>query len=233
MTPRPPFDVTVVIPVHNRPTAVREAIDSVLAQDVPAEIVVVDDGSTDDTPIALRAAADAHPDRIVVVTQANAGPAAARNAGVATAGAPLVTFLDSDDLMVPGRLRAQLAAWHAEPETLVVMGHERIEVAAGVEPPLHIVERRRGGETRYHTSMLLSRRQFDAVGGYDEQLRLAEDVDVVLRLEEAGFRVVLLDDVVVIRRILGDNLVYDPAVGRSLFLLARRRAQRSRERRAT
>lgn len=225
-------DVSVIIPVYNRQHAVREAIDSVLAQDVTAEIVVVDDGSVDDTRSVLHALAALHPGRIVVVEQENAGPAAARNAGVAASRGRFVTFLDSDDLMVDGRLGAQLDAWHAEPDAVVVMGQERIEVAPGVEPPIHIVERQRGGHTAYHTSIMLSRDQFDTVGGYDAMLRLAEDVDFVLRLEEAGYRVVLLDRVLVVRRILGDNLVYDPAVGRSLFMLVRRRAQRARERRA-
>ena len=227
------FAVAVVVPVFNRAGVVREAVDSIVAQDVDAEIVLVDDGSTDDSAAVLRKIATELGDRVVVVEQPNAGPAAARNAGVALARAELVTFLDSDDLMSPGRLRIQLDAWLAAPGDVVVMGHERVEIAPGVEPPQHIVDRQHRNETRYHTSVLLSRTQFDAAGGFDEGLRVAEDVDFVLRLEEAGFDVVLLDDVVITRRILGDNLVYDPAVGRSLFLLARRRAKRARERPTT
>jgi glycosyltransferase involved in cell wall biosynthesis len=228
-----PFDVAVVVPVFNRAAIVRDAVDSVVAQDVDAEIVLVDDGSTDGTAAVLRQIAAELGDRVVVVEQPNAGPARARNAGVAAARADLVTFLDSDDLMEPGRLRVQLDTWRAAPGEVVVMGHERVEVAPGVEPPRHILDRGARDETRYHTSVLLSREQFATVGGFDEGLRVAEDVDFVLRLEESGFRVVLLDDVMITRRILGDNLVYDPAVGRSLFLLARRRVQRARDRTVT
>ena len=85
------------------------------------------------------------------------------------------------------------------------------------------------GETRYQTSVMLSVEQFRSVGGFDETMRYAEDVDFVQRLAEAGNRVVELPDVLLTRRILGDNLVMDPAVNRSLFLLLRRRAQRARE----
>lgn len=222
-------EVTVVVPVYNRGSVVGDAIASIAAQDVAAEIVVVDDGSTDDTVAALTTLVESSQTSITLVSQENAGPAAARNTGVAASTTELVTFLDSDDLMEPDRLRRQIAAWRAGPGQVVVIGHERIEIAPGVETPEHIATRMATGQTLYHTSVMLSRAQYDAVGGFDESMRLAEDVDFLIRLEEAGNEVVDLGEVVITRRILGDNLVYDPAVGRSLFLLLRRRAERARE----
>ncbi|TDT15629.1 glycosyl transferase family 2 [Ilumatobacter fluminis] len=222
-------DVTVVVPVYNRGSVVGDAVASIVRQDVPARIVLVDDGSSDDTLAVLTSLAETSGGRVSVVAQDNAGPAAARNAGVAASSTELVTFLDSDDLMEPGRLQRQIDAWREAPGQVVVIGHERVEIAPGVEPPDHIATRMSTGQTLYHTSVLLSRAQYDAVGGFDDTMRLAEDVDFLIRLEEAGNEVVDLGDVVITRRILGDNLVYDPAVGRSLFLLLRRRAERARE----
>ena len=221
--------VTVVVPVYNRSRVVGESIASVLQQDVPCVVVVVDDGSTDDTPAVLSALVAESQGSVRIVTQSNAGPAAARNAGVAASSTDLITFLDSDDLMEPGRLRRQIDAWQVAHGGAVVIGHERVEIAPGVDVPEHIAARLANDQTLYHTSVLLSRAQFDAVGGFDESMRLAEDVDLLIRLEESGNEVVQLDDIVITRRILGDNLVYDPAVQRSMFLLLRRRAERARQ----
>lgn len=89
-----PF-VSVIIPTHNRAYCVTEAIDSVLVQDPPAdEVIVVDDGSTDNTVEILAG----YGDRITVLRQDNGGAAAARNTGIRHATGEWVTFLDSDDL---------------------------------------------------------------------------------------------------------------------------------------
>src|SRR5947208_1919794 len=93
--------VSVVIPVFNRHRYVREAIESVLAQTYPAvEVVVTDDGSTDETPDVLRSFGD----RIRVITQPNAGIAAARNVAVGAARGSLIALLDSDDRWLPNKL---------------------------------------------------------------------------------------------------------------------------------
>ena len=95
--------VSVIIPTYNRVHCVGEAIESVLAQDPPAdEVIVVDDGSTDNTADVLAA----YGNRITVLHQVNAGAAAARNTGIKHAGSDWVAFLDSDDLWLPGRLAA-------------------------------------------------------------------------------------------------------------------------------
>lgn len=93
--------VSVIIPTYNRAHCVGEAIDSVLAQDPPAdEVIVIDDGSTDSTPQVL----EGYGDRITVIRQANGGAGAARNAGLRQAKGEWITFADSDDLWCPGRL---------------------------------------------------------------------------------------------------------------------------------
>ena len=102
MTP----EVSVIIPTYNRRAMLLEAIDSVLAQSVTAfELIVIDDGSTDGTAEHLtRLGKTIRIERIE-----HSGPAAARNRGVALARAPLIAFLDSDDLWAPTKLERQLA----------------------------------------------------------------------------------------------------------------------------
>ena len=96
---------SVVIPTYNRARLVCEAIDSVLMQEVgPIQIVVIDDGSTDETQSAIAR----YSSQIECIRQENCGPAAAKNAGIRSATGEFVSFLDSDDVWLPGKLRADL-----------------------------------------------------------------------------------------------------------------------------
>jgi len=105
--------VSVIIPTYNRSRLVGAAIDSALAQTHPAvEVIVVDDGSTDDTAERLAA----YGARIRVIRQPNAGVCAARNAGMALADGAFIAFLDSDDEWLPWKLAAQIAAFRQHPE---------------------------------------------------------------------------------------------------------------------
>ena len=98
--------VSVIIPTFNRAASVSRAIDSVLGQTYPrVEVIVVDDGSTDDTRERL----SAYDHRVQYVYEENAGPAAARNRGAALATGELIAFLDSDDVILPAKLEKQVA----------------------------------------------------------------------------------------------------------------------------
>src|SRR5262245_24730960 len=100
----PDFLVSVVIPTFNRAHLITGAIESVLAQTLPPlEIIVVDDGSTDDTPERLAP----YLDRIVFLGQENRGVSAARNAGIQAARGNLIAFLDSDDVWHPRKIEIQ------------------------------------------------------------------------------------------------------------------------------
>lgn len=108
-----PNRVSVIIPTYNRANLVCRAIDSALAQTHPdIEIIVVDDGSTDDTAERLAI----YDQRIRVIRQPNAGVGAARNSGIALAGGEFIAFLDSDDDWLPWKLSAQIAAFQQRPE---------------------------------------------------------------------------------------------------------------------
>ena len=109
--------VSVVIPTYNRADLVCAAIDSALAQTHPeVEIIVVDDGSTDDTAARLAG----YGNRIRVMRQSNAGVCAARNAGFAAAYGRFVALLDSDDRWLPWKLAAQVEAFRCHPELQMV-----------------------------------------------------------------------------------------------------------------
>ena len=113
--------VTVVVPVYNTGRFLAECLASIDAQDVPLAVVVVDDGSTDDSLAIARAYADGR-DGVEVVSQRNRGPGAgaARNVGLDRTRTPWVMFLDSDDALAPHGLDALLAGLHAHPSDLAV-----------------------------------------------------------------------------------------------------------------
>lgn len=108
--------VSVVIPAYNASTYVGAALTSVFAQTYrDFEVIVVDDGSEDE--VAFRAVLDRWADRIVYVRQANAGPARARNEGIAKSAGELIAFLDADDVWRPDKLQKQVAYFDRHPET--------------------------------------------------------------------------------------------------------------------
>ncbi|HYH08080.1 MAG TPA: glycosyltransferase family A protein [Thermoanaerobaculia bacterium] len=108
--------VTTIIPVFNRPAMLREAVGSVLAQTYrPIEIIIVDDGSTDETPAVADALAREHPE-VRVIHQTNRGVGPARDAGRRAARGEFIQHLDSDDLLYPRKFELQVAGLDAHPE---------------------------------------------------------------------------------------------------------------------
>lgn len=115
--------VSTVIPVYNRAVMLREAVDSVLAQSWrPIEIIIVDDGSTDDTLKVEDEIRAQHPEIVRVLRQENAGPGAARQLGLDAAQGEFVQFLDSDDLLLPGKFSAQVTGLRADVEAGISYG---------------------------------------------------------------------------------------------------------------
>jgi len=119
--------VTTIIPVYNRAAMLRQAVDSVLAQTHrPIEIVISDDGSTDDTPAAMAALVAAYPDVVRCVRNPNRGPGPAREAGRLLARGEFIQYLDSDDRLLPRKFEAQVAALRARPECGIAYGRTRL-----------------------------------------------------------------------------------------------------------
>ncbi|MEJ2283153.1 MAG: glycosyltransferase family A protein, partial [Desulfobacterales bacterium] len=108
--------VSVIIPTFNRGWIIQEAIDSVLAQDfTDFELILVDDGSTDDTGQIL----EAYGRDLTVYRQSNRGVSAARNRGIAAATGRLIAFLDSDDLWLPRKLSSQVDFFNSNPDAVI------------------------------------------------------------------------------------------------------------------
>lgn len=224
MTPAPQAGlVSVVIAVRDRHRQLPEAVDSVLTQTgVDVEVVVVDDGSTDRTAEVADGIA-ARFDAVRVVHQANAGPSAARNTGVALTTGRWLTFVDSDDLMMPGRLAAQVSELQRLGPRSVVVGEEHIEVADGVVAPPSISAAQAQQRPRWYTmTMMTTRSVFDDVGGFDESLRIGEDTELLFRMHRHGVVIARFEQIWTHRRIFGDNLVYDDVALRRTSLMALR-----------
>jgi glycosyltransferase involved in cell wall biosynthesis len=127
-----PALVTTIIPVFNRAPMLREAVDSVLAQTYrPIEILIVDDGSTDDTGAVADALAAEHPDAIRVIHQRNAGVGPAREAGRLAARGEFIQHLDSDDLLFPRKFEMQVTGLQAHPECGASYGWTREHLPSG------------------------------------------------------------------------------------------------------
>lgn len=188
--------VSVIMPAFNVAPYIADAIDSVLAQThADFELVVVDDGSTDDTAGIVRGRQRRDP-RIVLHRQENQGLAAARNTALRHATGDLLALLDSDDLWAPRFLEAQLAILAARPEVDIVTGNAwtlgsyedglpaRPTPDARPAPNLSTIL---GDEFSVFIMSVFHRRVYDRIGGFDEMLRTNEDFDYWLRAALAGF----------------------------------------------
>lgn len=196
--------VTAAITTYNRASFLPGAIESVFAQSFDEyELLVVDDGSTDDTPALLAG----YGDRIRVVRQENGGRSAARNTAVHEARTPLLSFLDSDDRWAPDKLERQVPVLEADERTGMVHGH--VDLVDGDGRPLPEETERhhelfsaahRNGVTyagyafdcRCFSSAMTARVEaLQGVGLYDPAL-LLDDYDVYLRLA-LDWRIVFLE----------------------------------------
>lgn len=196
--------VSVIMPTYNTAAYVQEAIDSVLAQDYPAkELIVVDDGSSDDT--VERVAAYGH--RVRLITQRNQGSAVARNRALEAARGEYIAFLDSDDVWLPGKLTTQIDHLESHPDIGLVYSRWQVwrpdangafpappdGAAAGDNGKLAgspgIVEERSGWlynrllfSSLLHTITVVARRSLiDAVGAFDPALKRGQDYDYWIR----------------------------------------------------
>lgn len=124
--------VSTIIPVYNRPEMLRGAVDSVLKQTHrPIEIIIADDGSTDDTPRVAQELVGKYPDIVRYVRQENAGPGPARESGRKVARGEFLQYLDSDDRLLPNKFADQIAVLTAHPSCDVAYGITRLVDEAG------------------------------------------------------------------------------------------------------
>lgn len=221
--------VSCIIPVHNGAPFIAEAIRSILGQQgAELELIVVDDGSTDGSGDI----AGTFPG-VTVSHQPQGGVAAARNRGLALATGDFIAFLDADDLWLPGKLAAQLAAIEQAPEADYAVSNVR-HVKTGPDGRLPPDDGASTGEERLGVLMqcMLARRSaFERVGPLDTRTTTRADQDWFLRASEAGLRQVVVDEVLTIRRIHGGNisLRHDRNVHDDFLAIAKRALDRKRQ----
>lgn len=179
--------VSVIIPTYNRAKQVCAAVDSVLAQTfTDFELIVVDDGSTDDTQAALKA----YGNRIQIITQVNRGVSAARNTGIQQAQGGLIAFLDSDDVWLPHKLTAQVRFFNANPMAMWQQTEEMWLRNGKRVNPKKRHQKLAGRIFRESlelclispSAVMLRRELFDEFGFFDETLPACEDYDLWLRI---------------------------------------------------
>ncbi len=233
--------VSVVIPAYNAERFLGEAIESVLAQDyAPLETIIVDDGSSDSTAAVARS----YPE-VRLISQENAGPAAARNRGFAASRGEFVAFHDADDVLPPEKLSVQVGELLADPAIGCVLAEQELLVEDGAELPFWaegsnvptVMPAKPAELTEepdvHPMTMVVRRAVFERIGGFDEEMRAAEDFDWMLRAAEEGVEFRRLSRVLLRRRVHPASITQDAAAGRAgHFLALKKRVERHRARAA-
>jgi len=183
--------VTLVITSYNHGHFLAEAIDSALSQTHPfQQILVVDDGSTDDTT----AVAARYP-QVVCIRQPNSGLSAARNSGLREARGDFVVFLDADDRLRPEAVEAGLRCFESSPGASFVYGRYRFIQPSGEAMPAAPLRAHgadayldflRGNCVEMHATVMYRRESILELQGFDEELRACEDYDLYLRIARRG-----------------------------------------------
>jgi glycosyltransferase involved in cell wall biosynthesis len=197
--------VSVVIPVYNGARYLAEAIESALGQTVrPAEVIVIDDGSEDETPqVAARFERS-----IRYIRQTNAGLASARNAGVELASSEHLAFLDSDDIWLPQKLDLQLAAL-GECKRAAMIYAQIVQFASPDLSPDEVAALKFDPAPLpgISASMLLIRmRDFQKAGLFDRRLRVGEFIEWYSRAQDADISTMVLPEILCRRRLHRNNL---------------------------
>lgn len=225
----PPPRVSVILPAYNRETLVARAIDSVLAQTFDDfELIVVDDASKDGTRAVLETYHD-HPKVRLILSDVNRGGSGARNLGIEEARGSLIAFQDSDDVWLPHKLAAQVAALDAAPEAgLCYCGSLFSEGTSSYYIPEPVFARLDGdmsGEilrrnTTSTQTLILRREVLDRTGAFDAALKRFQDWDLMIRVAQETPFVFLPEVMVVIFATPGNisSVAINDAISRAQIL---------------
>jgi glycosyltransferase involved in cell wall biosynthesis len=193
--------ISCIVPVFNGERFVAEALESIIDQTYRQwEIIVVDDGSTDATPIILTD----YEGKIRYFHQSRLGPGAARNLGVKSAEGEFLAFLDADDLWHPEKLARQIARFETKPELDLCLTHVQNFWAPELK---HEAERYRNHRIAkplpgYSPVTMLARRGvFERIGLFSTSLQHIHDTEWFVRVREQGAVIEMLPDVLVYRRL--------------------------------
>ncbi len=208
--------MSVIIPSYNSASFLEDAVKNVLQQGIqPLEILIVDDGSSDDTAaVAAKLSGPIH-----YIYQENSGPSAARNRGLELACGNIIGFLDADDLWAEDKTERQLALLQARPEVGIVQGFVQWMCLVDAS----------SAERRYRPlgepyasfnlgSALFRRSVFDRIGYFNATLHHSEDVDWFLRAREQGVSILIQENIALYYRIHESNISQDKLKRRASFL---------------
>lgn len=227
--------IAVVVPAHNAGKTISAALTSVLQQvPGPREVVVVDDGSTDNTASIVRSFWP----RVRLIQQPNSGVSAARNAGIAATASEWIAFLDADDEWYPNKLASQLALANATPCAVLIAGtaryidsRERLLHTGRAAGAGALFPRLIRGNIIVTSSVLVRRSALNVAGGWFRQdLSLGEDWELWLRLSARG-EFVLAREPVVKYRVASSGRYSSDTIQRSyqIILAALREDVRAKE----
>lgn len=209
--------ISVIIPSYNAANFLPDALESIEQQNYqPLEIIVIDDGSTDNTADVIKQ----WKRPVHYLYQQNAGAGSARNRGLTIAQGEFITFLDADDLWTPNRLIQHIQYFEHYPEIEAIVGKVQVQKILsdnteavkfediGIPSFIPVL-----GATIYRRSVFTQLGTFDA-------MRFSEDVDWYLRVHEAGIRTAVIDTVLLYYRIHHHNTIHDRQQSTSGFLKA-------------
>jgi glycosyltransferase involved in cell wall biosynthesis len=191
--------ISAIMAAYNSERYLAQALDSVLAQSLPPdEIIVVNDGSTDSTFDVLRAFSH----RVHIIRQSNCGPARAYNAAIAASAGDALAFLDSDDLWEPDKMLLQHAALTADESLEAVFGAVRQfispELDAKTARNFSVPDDPQPGILK--SALLIRRGAFERIGNFDEDHAASDFVEWYARANVLGLRWRMLPEVVALRR---------------------------------
>jgi glycosyltransferase involved in cell wall biosynthesis len=202
------IQVSVVIPAFNAATTIARALDSVRSQDgVGAEIIVIDDASTDNTTEVVRAAIRTGENITLLQLPTNSGASAARNAGIRLARGRYLAFLDADDIWLPGKLLRQIMVIETDPAiTLVSCNSQQASSDGKVLKEGHVNRPPIQGPDAWKTllvynfvptpTVLTRTALVRELGGFDENLAVGEDLDLWIKLATRG-KVAVLPEILI------------------------------------
>lgn len=211
--------VSVIISAYNVEQYIARTLDSVLAQTYRhIEVIVVNDGSTDDTKNILETYTQKDT-RIVIVTQTNNGVSAARNVGLVIAKGEYICFFDGDDIMMPTKIASQVAFIEEYPPVDFIYSKVYYFVdgttdiykrdLATISGPSVYKKLLQYGNFIYTGTVFFKRVMFEMHGGFDETLRSAEEFEYWLRLAQAGVNMMHQDKYLTLCRSRGNGLTSD------------------------
>ena len=215
--------ISCIVPVWNGEAYLQQALDSIFAQSLPPdEVIVVDDGSTD----ASAAIAERNAPRVTLIRQPHLNAAAARNRGIAAARGALIAFLDADDLWLEHKLARQVAAIAAEAaDCCFTLIDSLIEPGSGAIVPEGLKEARVG---RIASTFLGRAAMIARVGPLDESMAVRAEYDWFARFGDAGVTVAIVHETLARRRLHDRNHSRTSAAAATdaaFELIARRRGR--------